>query len=229
MDWSQVTALTIPEGSVKQVSVNGVVLWKKRPSPSGYTQLEYIESTGTQCIDTGIANWNNTLEYEIKLSIQQQQSEIKTYFGSYDEWSTSKNNVPNISTWTRYRVASNFRAGFSSNSGTDIGIKNGQTGTISFKGNTISWSEGSSSSFDRGYDFTVPTSIYLFAQHAGNSVAEHAITKIYYAKFWLNGELVRNLIPAMRNSDSKVGMRDTVTGQFFTNAGTGEFIAGDIL
>ena len=54
MDWSQVTALTIPEGNVEQVSANGVVLWRKSLLPSGYTQLEYIESTGTQDIDTGI-------------------------------------------------------------------------------------------------------------------------------------------------------------------------------
>ncbi len=225
MDWSQVTALTIPEGNVKQVSVNGVVLWKKGLLPVGYTQLEYIESTGTQYIDTGVVNWNNTLEYEIKLSIQQ-QSGIKTYFGCYDGWNTSKNNVPNISTWTKYKVASNFRAGYSSSSGTDIGIIDGQTGTISLKGNTISWSEGSSSSFNRGYDFTVPFSIFLFAQHSENNTTELATTKIYYAKFWLNGELFRNFIPVMRNSDSKVGMYDTVTRQFFTNAGTGEFIAG---
>ena len=51
MDWSQVTALTIPEGNVKQVSVNGVVLWKKGLLPRF---VEYIESTGTQFINTGI-------------------------------------------------------------------------------------------------------------------------------------------------------------------------------
>ena len=66
MDWSQVTSLTIPEGSVKQVSVNGVVLWKKGPSPSDYTQLEYIESTGTQWIDTGIATNNNDLGFMLE-------------------------------------------------------------------------------------------------------------------------------------------------------------------
>ena len=51
MDWSQVTALTIPEGNVKQVSTNGVVLWKKGLLPRF---VEYIESTGTQFINTGI-------------------------------------------------------------------------------------------------------------------------------------------------------------------------------
>ena len=53
--------------------------------------------------------------------------------------------------------------------------------------------------------------------------------RIYRAKISEGNEIIADLIPVMRNSDSKVGMRDTVTGQFFTNAGTGEFIAGGIL
>ena len=192
--------------------------------PTGYTELEYIESTGTQYIDTGIVNWNNTLEYEIKLSIEP-QSGIKTYFGCYDEWNTSKNNVPNISTWTNYRVASNFRAGYSSNSGANIGISNGQTGTISLKGNTISWSEGSSTSFDRGYDFTVSSSIFLFAQHANTGATEFAKTKIYRAKFWLNGELIRDFRP-MLDYNNVACMFDMVTGKCFYNQGTDAFITG---
>ena len=40
MDWTQVTDLTIPEGNVKQISVNGVVIWKKVLSSNDYTQLE---------------------------------------------------------------------------------------------------------------------------------------------------------------------------------------------
>ena len=192
--------------------------------PTGYTELESIESTGTQYIDTGIVNWNNTLEYEIKLSIEP-QSGTKTYFGCYDGWSTSKNNVPSISTWTNYKVASNFRAGYSSSSGTDIGISNGQTGTISFKGNTISWSEGSSTSFDRGYDFTVSSSIFLFALHTNIGATEFATTKIYRAKFWLNGELIRDFRP-MLDYNNVACMFDMVTGKCFYNQGTDTFITG---
>jgi hypothetical protein len=41
-----------------------------------------------------------------------------------------------------------------------------------------------------------------------------------------SGILIRDFIPAKRNSDNVLGMYDTVSGQFFTNAGTGEFVAG---
>ena len=54
MDWTQVTDLTIPEGNVKQISVNGVVIWKKVLSPNDYTQLEYIQNDSEPYIKTGV-------------------------------------------------------------------------------------------------------------------------------------------------------------------------------
>ena len=54
MDWTQVTDLTIPEGNVKQISVNGVVIWKKVLSPSDYTQLEYIQNDSDSYIKTDV-------------------------------------------------------------------------------------------------------------------------------------------------------------------------------
>ena len=55
MDWTQVTDLTIPEGNVKQISVNGVVVWKKVLSPNDYTQLEYIQNDSDSLyIKTGV-------------------------------------------------------------------------------------------------------------------------------------------------------------------------------
>ena len=55
MDWTQVTDLTIPEGNVKQISVNGVVVWEKVLSPNDYTQLEYIQNDSDSLyIKTGV-------------------------------------------------------------------------------------------------------------------------------------------------------------------------------
>lgn len=54
MDWAQVTDLTIPEGSVKQISVNGVVIWKKVLSPNDYTQLKYIQNDSDSYIKADV-------------------------------------------------------------------------------------------------------------------------------------------------------------------------------
>lgn len=57
MDWSKITDFTIPEGNVIQVARNNTVLWSKptmKELPEGYTEVEYIGSTGTQYLNTGI-------------------------------------------------------------------------------------------------------------------------------------------------------------------------------
>ena len=52
-------------------------------------------------------------------------------------------------------------------------------------------------------------------------------SKIYSAKLYDNGTLVRDFIPVRRHSDGAIGMYDKVTDTFFGNAGTGTFIAGN--
>lgn len=53
-----------------------------------------------------------------------------------------------------------------------------------------------------------------------------ATVRFYSVQLYNNGVLDGNFIPARRDSDGELGMYDTVTGTFFTNSGTGEFIAG---
>lgn len=45
--------------------------------------------------------------------------------------------------------------------------------------------------------------------------------RMYYCKIYDNDILVRDFIPAIRDSDGKAGLYDLVTNQFYTNAGTG--------
>ena len=53
---ANVKAWTIPEGSVKQVTdSNGVILWAfNDPRYKPYRRLQYIQTSGTQAIDTGV-------------------------------------------------------------------------------------------------------------------------------------------------------------------------------
>jgi hypothetical protein len=52
--------------------------------------------------------------------------------------------------------------------------------------------------------------------------------KVYAARAYKNNELKFNGIPA-KNSDGVVGMYDLVSGQFFTNQGTGVFGEGPVV
>ena len=49
--------------------------------------------------------------------------------------------------------------------------------------------------------------------------------KLYSCQIYDNGTLVRDFIAA-KLSDGTVGLYDTVNSQFYSNAGTGTFIAG---
>ena len=50
----------------------------------------------------------------------------------------------------------------------------------------------------------------------------------YGTKIYSNGtnELIRDLIPCQKKSTNEIGMYDAVTGDFLTNSGTGELVAG---
>ena len=74
--------------------------------------------------------------------------------------------------------------------------------------------------------------LYLFGLNgAGTYIPEFSTVKmkLYSLKLWDNGELIHNYIPARRNSDNTLGIYDTVTGAFLTNAGSGAFVAGPVV
>ena len=68
----------------------------------------------------------------------------------------------------------------------------------------------------------------LFLFSGGSSAATNPwnfIGKLFRCKITdLQGNILRYYIPALRIADSTPGMYDLVTGQFFTNQGTGEFL-----
>ena len=186
-------------------------------------RVEYLRNTASSYINTQIASWNNSLELEVKCTVES-QSGTRSYWGGYDKWSGDGRQVPNITTWSSYKVASNFVA----QSGTlNLGIANGQTGIFSLKGNTIGWSAGTSATFDRmeNQQFTMNQAIVLFCQHRGTTFDQYTTTSIYYAKFWINSELVGHFQPA-RDSNNLGFMFDEVKHQVFENAGSGSFSYG---
>ena len=46
--------------NVRKLVYNNDVVWQKRRLPNEYQEVEYLESTGTQYIDTGYAFTNHT-------------------------------------------------------------------------------------------------------------------------------------------------------------------------
>lgn len=189
--------------------------------PSGYTQLEYIESSGTQYIDTGITISSTTYK-QLRFVLD---NEYLSFDGSY--WlvnGCSGNGV------VYYFGAATGGAIYYGNGTADISANGtASTGrqTIEFDPTNGRYVFGSTLSLT-GLTFNAPTgssNFHLFAYNKGSASDCHT-ERIYSCQIYSQGSLVRNFIPAERISDSVIGLYDTVNSVFYTNAGTGNFIAG---
>ena len=199
-----------------------LVYQKKSSSTLPYdAEIEYLEATGTQYIDTGIKPTTN-FKSEIKGQYLQNNDNFDTLLGCYDGTnfgvavglqSTSGGNklyvqlgrtynaLNNASTLTLHTFTSQL-----SNSIQSIDI-DGTTNTASYSGNLP--------------DMT----FYLFARNRTTTAGSYSNAKIYYCKIWNGGNLVRDFIPVRVG---QVGyMYDKVSGQLFGNLGTNNFILGD--
>lgn len=190
--------------------------WTVRGLPAGYTRLQYIESTGTQWIDTGIklastdvifTEFKNTTSssygglYGVYKSGQSSAFYANQTYYAYDGNNTKIDTTISVdANW--HKLTHDFVQGIFQ---LDNTIKNFTPFTFTNTVNNHLFERYSSS---YGYNFTGAVKIYRISR---------------------NGNLVRDLIPAKRNSDNVVGMWDTVSKTFFTNAGTGSFIAGPVV
>lgn len=166
--------------------------------PSAYQQVEYIESSGTQYIDTGIAI-GTTWAFNIRLSIIDSGAYKILTQGNYG-LRTSGKNLINYCSSNRYAASINY-------------------GSIYF-------CQGNDTSLVINGESTTP--ITDSDTPSGNvMVLYNAKAKIYYCKLWNGTSLVRNFVPCYRKSDNVIGLFDTVNQTFYTNAGTGTFTKGN--
>lgn len=170
--------------------------------PDGYTQLECIESTGTQWI-----NMNLIAKTNYRAEIAFKATEVPTSGSSRILGAYTTNN--------------GWRAGFSDGKFfTDDGFSYSQTADK--YAYTIAYGTCKSNQ-------TVGTA--LFGQMESGGIApQHVLNakyELYYCKIWdANGVLIRYCVPAKRNNDGVFGLYDIANDTFYTNAGSGEFVPG---
>lgn len=187
----------------------------KRELPIGYTKLKYIESSGEQYIDTDIIpniNHNFSIKYELTTLIPN-----SIIFGtrSSGTYLTSRNQIYfNIHSEGVNKYTKLFNA-YGTN---DLDISEVPTVNKIVEKNHI---------INDNLVLENPSQpYYLFTLNNLGSPTANAITKLYYFKIYERDIIVRDLIPAKRDSDGEIGMYDLVSQTFFTNQGTGEFVAG---
>ncbi|MBQ3785084.1 MAG: InlB B-repeat-containing protein [Alphaproteobacteria bacterium] len=195
--------------------------WTVRGLPAGYTRLQYIESTGTQYIDTGVYANQNT-EVRTKFANRAAAGESTTRVVIGDTYQ-SEGYVLSITANTR----SYIRIGMLSvlfndywQTGKVYDVYMSKNSDLQVNDEIFSWT-GSENTFSSTQQ------LRLFGVVDASN--RYAIINMYGLRILEGDVLIRDFIPAKRNSDNVVGMWDTVSKTFFTNAGTGSFIAGPVV
>ena len=186
--------------------------------PDGYTELEYIEGTGTQWIDTGIKiTGNDIIETEFKNTSSTGNGGLYGVFALGDSSAFYANG-----TYYGYDVKNKkVDTNVSVDTAWHNVIHNFVDGTLKLDDTTV---EFAPFSFENNVNSHLFTRYYngTYGYYFSGYVKKHKITR--------NGVVIINLIPARRDRDGVVGMYDLADSNpetaFHTNAGTGEFVAG---
>lgn len=192
--------------------------------PNGYQLLEYIQSSGTQWIDTGIKGHMN---YTYEIEFQQ------TDTGNYRNWGTfGQSSYVGLNMSLTYG-GSGFIVRWESQSSkqqyVDLGSIDTNKHTLKIVNGEIYY-DGIDKGKSVGHSNSLVIDYNLFLgtiNPGGTTPSANSKTKFYLYKVYdENSALIQNLIPSKRKSDNVIGMYDIVSGQFFTNSGTGSFTAG---
>ena len=197
-----------------------------------YTALEYIESTGTQYIDTLVKPKKSIgfyIDFQYTTATVQQYLFGHTYssgttgisycFYINDNgcWAYAYNNGQG--SWISTNVNANTNRHvleFNVNNDKLLRIDEGDTFT-----GTISATPSNTSS----------NTVTLFARRnmsSSGTPGNYTSAKIYAFKVYDNGVLIKNMIPVISTTDNTAGLWDTIGKEFYPNQGTGNFTGGPI-
>lgn len=185
--------------------------------------LKYIESTGTQYINTGCYVDSG---FEWEMDFQFTDLSTSQWSGTGETLSASTA----INSYEYFRVGANIGNNSNGWQSTFTSIPSDtERHTLHFKSGSqiIDGVQVADYIFNSTTKGTLPFLIGAFHSKWENTVkiASHCKMKIYSSKIKNNGTLVRDYVPAMLNG--KACLYDKVTKYYFPNQGTGDFVAGE--
>lgn len=192
--------------------------------PSGYQEVEYIESTGEQYIDTSF--------------ILYKSNGFSIDFVPENDVVTS--NAPNYINAGGAGGTSNTRVGINCYKRTDNGelqffswyvdpkITKNQRATLSVINRIIYYPDGSTREMNITETNPTSSSMILFAAYnqALTQIYRFSKMKLYNFKLYDSTNVVKDYIPCYRKSDGEIGLYEIIEGRFLTNQGSGTFIKG---
>lgn len=191
--------------------------------PKEYQEVEYIESTGTQWIDTGVAAKDGiTAEFDVFHLFNSDNLcgyydipyDFRFYFSSHYGRSIAFDKTFIYATQSASDVLKRIRIKSTNGNGYQY-LRVGNKETVSYLTSTISPYIG----------HILP----LFCiKRSNGTIANLVNARLFSASFYdKDSEILSDLVPCYRKSDGEVGMYDIVNNVFHTNQGTGTFLKGE--
>lgn len=183
--------------------------------PSGYTELEYIESNGTQWVNTGIIPSYNT-KVEIDFQLLELPAANVAIFATPGQFSFRY--MGQLS--TKY-----FRCVIQTSQVDFYNFSNGLNRMQAVVSGAKCSVENETKTSTASTSFTATNNLILFAYLNNNQYIQNSKCRLFSMAVYNSGVKVRQFVPC-KNENSVVGLYDTVGSKFYQNGGTGAFVAG---
>ena len=195
--------------------------------PNNFQRVEYIETTGTQWIDTTYYPTNKTkVELDLEMSNGKSTASGSNIFNTTDDikrfsvnFGSTAGETTKIYVWTNIintsgGIICSVDVGNTVLTRNKLVLTNSKFtyGTYSLDTEPSTWT-------------TLGVSLKLFCNSSGQAFNRYNI-KLYEMKIWDNDMLVRHFVPCYQKTDSKIGLYDLVNKSFYANSGTGTFNKG---
>ncbi len=223
-----ISALYLGETKIKRAYLGETPVFEgSKPSrlPEGYTEVEYIESSGTQYINTGVKP-STSLTFSIDFYISSLTSDTICFFGNYAK--IPLNHIQyrafiNKTLWIAYN-----KQFFGFENPITVGHHTitliAYTKKAVFDDETISIVPNETPSFSRNGP------IALFASNSNGTADLHSSIRLYSCQIYSQSSgptytYYRDFVPCIDPSGA-VGLYDLIDEKFYRNNGTGAFTAG---
>lgn len=201
--------------------------------PAGYKAVEYIESTGSQYIDTniGVSSYTDmTVDLMFKAGARTSTSGNVVIFGVGDSlvdaayaMNYGGSGENKLFFWCGYGASGSFPY---------ITAEYERLHDVHFEFKNMRVDATTSTTGPSSPCQILPADNLRLFGMGGYTPSVYNISTLRIYSFKVTEKVnnvdtvTHNLIPAERQSDGELGMYDTVTGDFYTNSGTGTFLKG---
>ena len=217
------TISSVKKGSsvIHKIYKGSTIIYTSAMLPSKYQKIDYIESTGTQYIDTNyMLKGNLKIDGKVYTSVMRKEMAV---IGTEKEgieigfsrtnnrfFVFSQNSVGVAPKTSIYDTIIEFTACVTNEPRKELILHNIDGGV-------------KDSSTDVNYPYGDNVKLNLFQY---NNMF-YFYGRLYQLQIYDDDKLVRNFIPCYRKSDNTIGLYDVMNNTFYTNAGTGTFLKGN--